>query len=224
MPPESPPVLQTETKTTTLHWVTALKLIIFLVSIALVTILVSQYFQESENVPIAILTVDGSRSVALLNIKNGSVTQTDETDLNNQGVPNSEFKLSTGAVIALSSSGIVLRREGEGESTVLIASPVPPTARTPMTVWNDGAKIAWRSPADGSVQVFERSARGVYLPIFLSKGMRPNSLKLTSDGERLIIAKIEGKMTNIYLLSLQENETPRLVASISGFVTLVQTQ
>ncbi|MEK9177053.1 MAG: hypothetical protein AAB923_02035 [Patescibacteria group bacterium] len=131
------------------------------------------------------------------------------------------FVTRDGSSITLGPAGVVKLQGGKGgASGVLVASPVAPTARTPLAAWNDGQKVAWVSPVDNSLQVFERDERGAYLPVYLSKEVLVNSLGFTGNGSILVAAKIVADVTEIYAIRLEDG-TMLKITPVEGLASVI---
>jgi hypothetical protein len=106
---------------------------------------------------------------------------------------------------------------------LLLASPIPPTVPVAFAVWNDGEKIAWINPADNSVQVFERSARGAYLPAYLSQDLdAPNSIGFNDTGSAVVVTTSTVDATDFYAVDIQAQKFIK-IGSIPGYVSIIPT-
>jgi len=167
--------------------------------------------------------VSGARSLHALSVPSGTLSDT-EGDANAITTASSRlFREPDGSVITLDTPGVV-RYQGssKGQMTVLIASPTPPVLRTPLAVWGGGSRIAWVSPTDGSVQVFEKNRFGSYAPVALITNASPNSIGFTEDGSGLVFAVLREETTDIYLLSIS-TETVSSVTTLEGLVSIIPT-
>ncbi|MEN9390492.1 MAG: hypothetical protein RLZZ283_592 [Candidatus Parcubacteria bacterium] len=131
------------------------------------------------------------------------------------------YQRADGSVIGLTPAGVVMA-DIQNRTSVLIASTVSPTLRTPLAVWAGGDRIAWMNPADNSVQVFDRSARGTYLPSYLNTDLHPNSLGFTDDGSILVATALVGDTTEIYAIRLNSGSVSK-VSTIDGLASIVTT-
>lgn len=176
------------------------------------------------SVTLLVRSVDGGRSVETLSLANGSTAlRTDIDPKSMTTISTRTFELSDGSVVTLAPAGVIRKASPSAETgSVLVASTIQPALNTPLAVWGDGALIAWRNPADGSVQVFVRSARGAYVPFQLFRDVRANSLGFTEDGSVLVVGVIDGQSTSLYALSL-ENAGVHPIETITGFVSVVPT-
>ena len=178
------------------------------------------------SVHVLVRDVSGERTVQYLHVSNGTLTADPTVDPSTVTTTSTRlFRLSDGSVITLSNVGVSMRKgSSKGELSVLIASPTPPPMRTPLAVWGDGARIAWVSPTDHSVQVFQRNSRGVYIPIWISE--KPaNSIAFTEDGTELVMAFIQSVdssdrgQTSFEAVSL-DTKAERSITTITGLATV----
>ena len=173
----------------------------------------------SGEVTLLVRNSDGTRTLERLSLSDGTVSPLD-------GVPSDSittasmrvFRLSDDSIITLDKAGIV-RRTASGGMSVLVASPREPRARTPLSVFGDGERIAWVSPADNSLQVFERSTRGAYLPIY-TRAFSVGSLDFTDDGTTLIVSQIQSTGTIFYSIALDQG-TVETISSFTGIASIV---
>jgi hypothetical protein len=131
-----------------------------------------------------------------------------------------QFQLDDGSSILVEKAGIVSRTPGSNFFRVLVASPVVATTRTPIAEWGDGALLAWVNPGDSSLQVFQKTARGSYAPLYVQQGLHPNSFQFTKSGETLVVAKIVGESTDLYEISLESGTIERF-KTVEGLVTVL---
>lgn len=133
------------------------------------------------------------------------------------------FVLSDGSTITLNEKGIVeFSSDPQAPPKTLIVSPKQPTPRTIFTVWGEGKKIAWVNPGDRSLQVFERSERGVFVPVFLSKeDITPNSIGFNQDGTALVLADIAGESTDFYVADISSGSLTK-IGTMPGLVTIIE--
>lgn len=180
--------------------------------------------RASGNVTVLVRDGAGNRTVHTLSLNTGALIE--RTDVSGDTVVrdnNEVFILSDGSIIRLDPAGVIRLNQGPlGPVSVLIASPVAPTLSTPLSVWGDADRVAWMSPADGSVQVFARSERGAYLPVLLNHEIRPNSLGFSDDGSFLVAGVMRKDSTDFYALNLQNSKVSR-VGTISGLVSVIPT-
>jgi hypothetical protein len=171
---------------------------------------------------VLVRSVEGARSVENVSLTTGERMIQTGVDVDAITTLSARlFYMDDGTVVTIDSAGIVRKNMADAESaTVLVASAVPVSARTPLSVWGDAERIAWVSPADGSIQVFERNSQGAYLPIYLNTGMQVSSLQFTEDGASLVVSKIEDEQSLIASISLATGDVEP-VATIPGFVTVL---
>jgi hypothetical protein len=171
---------------------------------------------------------EGGSTLEFLSLSTKSMTPVEGADADALAKkPSGVFTLPDGSTISITPSGVVRQGANKGPTTLLVASAVPATEQTPFAVWQGGARIAWINPSDGSLQVFERSDRGTYAPLYLSVSVKANSLGFTQDGSVLVIAKahverqgpITTEISTIKVGSV--SETARAVATISGFARII---
>lgn len=154
----------------------------------------------------------GEQSFTTLNLRTGTRTPISE-------LPAPSF--SDESTLTLDVQGIAALGS-DGTRTLLVASPVPPSARTPFVQSADRTRLAWVSPADDSIQIFERTERGAYVPLTLITSERANSLAFTPDGTVLAFARVESEETHIFAIELGADRA-HLVAQLPGFATLIET-
>jgi hypothetical protein len=183
--------------------------------------------QLTGTIHVIVRAADGSRSINTFSLSSKSLTILPDIDASLiSGGASRTYRFPDGSAISLAPAGVVLADSDENVS-VLIASPVSPTLQTPLAIWNEGARIAWVSPADQSLQVFERSARGTYLPIYLGTSDKVGSLGFTEDGTVLVIATVDvekggGSITELSAVDLSTpTKSSRFVASIIGFASII---
>lgn len=170
-------------------------------------------------------TVDGERALHNVFLKDffiGPLTGADKLDESAYKKQES-FLLADGSTITLNEKGIVeFSTDPKAPPKTLIVSPKQPTPRTIFTVWGEGKRIAWVNPGDRSLQVFERSERGVYVPIYLSKeDITPNSIGFNQDGTALVAADIAGESTDFYVADIA-SETIIKIGTMPGLVTIIE--
>lgn len=169
---------------------------------------------------ILVMTEDGVRTIETISLGTGERTVTARDTEINASIFNT-FYMQDGTLITVDSPGIVRKNGTDVESTVvLVASPVPATNQTPLAVWNDAARIAWVSPSDGSLQVFEQNARGAYVPLFVDQNLSVESLQFAKDGQSLVVSIAYGAQSEVAVLSLTTGELEP-VAAIPGFVSVL---
>ncbi len=226
MPPDigqvqAMPASQPKDSSTKILWSVVLVVVVLAVALAAFTFFAPRV---SGNVTVLVRDDTGNRSIHTLSLDTGELTERsdvsgeitvrDSTDV---------FILEDGSVIRLDPAGVIRLNQGPlGPVSVLVASPVAPSLGTPLSVWGEADKVAWMSPADGSIQVFGRSPRGAYLPQYLSHDMRPDSLGFTEDGKVLVASRIEGDMTTFYAIALSSQAVVK-VATISGYASVIPT-
>lgn len=192
---------------------------LILLTLVLSAIAVTYQSTQMDDVRILLRSDDGGRGVYTLSLSSGAL-QSDETSrqTTNSG---GKFVLSDGSVLALEPAGIV--RHGADQSfSLLVASTVSPSPRTPLAIWHDGQRIAWLNPADGSLQVYEKTPRDTYAPLLVQKDLLPSSIQFSEDGNTLILTKLSAGMTDFYTLTLRSGEVQKRT-SVTGFATLTQT-
>lgn len=197
----------------------------FLTFISL-TILIAAFFQAwdagpSGSVTVLVRTADGVREVVTLGLRSGVFESRADADPSAITTMSARlFTLDDGSVITLGTPGIV--QKGDTSISVLVASPVAPLMRTPLTVWDQGTRVAWVSPSDGSIQVFARTSRGAYVPTLVLDSLFPNSLGFTDDGASLVAGVIAENETAFYHIAL-DTGTITHVATINGLASVVPT-
>ncbi|MBU6310598.1 hypothetical protein KGO06_01540 [Patescibacteria group bacterium] len=128
-------------------------------------------------------------------------------------------RLSDGSVVSIAPMGLVKRvGSSTGPLTLLLASAVPANPRTPFAVWQEGARIAWRNPADGSLQIFA-DQNGAYQPVAVIPEIRPSSLAFTEQTGTLLAAVIDANATTVYRIDV--GREPTTIATFTGLVTLL---
>lgn len=177
---------------------------------------------ETRSAALLVRAEDGSRSVQSISLSTGAVTALPTVSLEGMNSRSLRtFTLADGTVLAVEASGIVRRVPDSTDGfTLLVASAVPTSPLTPLSVWGDGMRVAWVNPADRSIQVFEKNERGVYLPVFVRAGIPASSLQFTADGSALVVAKIGLSDTDVSLVPLDSTEV-RHVARVPGFATVI---
>ncbi len=201
----------------------------FLLSFITITLAVSALFAQWDeevqgSATLLVRSVEGERSVLTVSLPWGALSPRDDLDPSSITTMSVRaFSMDDGTVVTLSNAGIVRQKPADTKSTnLLVASPVVPALRTPLSVWGNADRIAWSSPADGSIQVFEKTPRGAYTPFFLNRDVQPNSLQFTEDGNGLVVAKLHQDSTTIYSVSLLTGKVEE-VATITGYVSVVPT-
>jgi hypothetical protein len=220
MPPEM-------TKPVNAHVWGTLLLLVMCATVVLASAYFSVFPKETAGVRILVRDSTGARAVYHLSLPAG--TKTEETGVDAESistVPSRIFRLADGSIVTLNDTGVVTRQgNSKGPLSVLISSTERPTLKTPFAVWGDAEKIAWVNPADNSLQVFERTARGTYNPVFLDSTIRANSIAFTEDGGTLIVAQVRATQTGesttefhiVDLTTLSVTST----ASVTGFATII---
>lgn len=198
--------------------------LLFMILGTIVAVAVQQlwFSPESGAASLLVRSADGTRTVQILSLETGSLTV--RPDVSTEGISSRTlrtFALPDGSVITVEPAGIVRKQPGDAQSvTLLVASAVPPTALTPLSVWGDAEKIAWVNPADNSIQVFEKNERGVYLPVYVRSDVPVSSLQFSAYGDALIVAKIGLSDTSVSVISLT-NDSVRPVTAVPGFATVI---
>lgn len=172
-------------------------------------------------VRVLIRAESGERSLATLSLSGGGTTPAsgDPTQITTASLR--IFREEDGSVLTLDKEGIVRLAGGsKGQKSVLVASVAPPPARTPLAVWNKGARIAWVNPADGSLQVFEKTSFGSYAPIALYAGVFANSIGFTEEGTVLAYAILGESSTDVYAFNL-ESQTITRVTTLEGLASIL---
>lgn len=195
------------------------KVLLYLIGIIFVfsAIWVS-YTSQGADVSVLVRGVDGERAVYSLSVPDGELRPQAGEGADDEIAQ--EFALSDGSQLSIGTAGIVSEAPGSRAFRVLVASPVAATARTPLAVWGDGARIAWVNPADTSLQVYARTERGTYTPVYVNQDLRPNSLQFTKDGSSLVVAKILGGNTDVFDIMLESGAIER-ITTIEGLATLL---
>lgn len=179
--------------------------------------------RPSGEVTLLVRDLDGTRHVSTLTLNDGSLTSRVDIDPSEITTLSARvFALSDASVVTLGTPGIIRYGGALPSTSVLVASPVAPLLTTPLSVWGDGARVAWVNPTDRSVQVFVRSEQGSYLPGYLNGEMRPNSLGFSDDGQTLVLGKIEGESTKIHAVRLSTGAVTH-IATLRGFISVVPT-
>ncbi len=169
-----------------------------------------------------LLSPEGERHVTNFSLSSGQLSSRQDVDATTLRLDdvNKSFALSDGSVITVEPAGIV--RKTTGTNALLVATPVAAFGKTPLAVWNDGARVAWVNPADRSLQVFERNSRGTYLPLYLNKDMRANSLGFTDDGSVLVAAKLGSENTELVAVDLATG-TASSAGIVEGHAAIVSS-
>ncbi len=174
-------------------------------------------------VTLLVRDLDGTRRVGTFSLREKAFSERTDVDASEITTISARiFALSDASVVTLDTPGVVRRGGGQDGMSVLVASPVSPFLNTPLSVWGDGARVAWVNPADRSVQVFVRSERGAYLPGYLNRDFRANSLGFTDDGSTLVLGKIAGDTTEIHSIKLS-NGRMQHITTVPGFASVVPT-
>ena len=197
----------------------------FLITFMTLTILLVAFISQwdkglSGSVSVLVRNEDGTRFVESLNIATGTFTPMNDIDATTITTLSARtYTMDDGSVITIDTPGIV--RKGKYTVSVLVASPVPPPMRTPLAVLQEGALVAWLSPADQSLQVFERTSRGSYIPTYLHEDLVANSIGFTEDGTVLVFARIEeDATTSFYGIELESGVITKLT-SIHGLASVI---
>lgn len=174
------------------------------------------------SVSVLVRNADDTRAVYTLELRSKSLSETVGVNPNSiTTVSTKTFFLIDGSKIMLNDAGIV-HTIGDQISSVLIASPVAPVLRTPLSVSNEGARIAWMSPADNSIQVFDKTERGAYVPVYLNTELRVNSLGFNEDGSVLVASRMLESTTEIYAIHIDSGRVT-LLSTIEGLASIIPT-
>jgi hypothetical protein len=176
------------------------------------------------SVAVMVVPEDGEPSYQLLSLATFSLAPLPEAHIlrvTEAHTDRSTHVLSDGTSITVTEAGLVRDfMNAKREPQILVASPLPPRRMTPFAVWNDGQRVAWVSPADYSLQVYERSMRGTYLPLFLGEELRADSIVFSVDGTHVVAAAIGETTTDIHLIDVPENSIEH-VATLPGYISLI---
>jgi hypothetical protein len=169
---------------------------------------------------------DGARDIETYSLADGTAVLTGVSADTITPDSTKVFTLKDGSVVTLDPAGIIKIKGGpKGPVSILIASTVPPTDRTPLAVWNDGEKIAWVNPADSSLQIFAKNSRGTYLPVYLAKDVKVSSLGFTEDGTILAFTTLSVQKSGEAAteISAVDLVTPTLtsVSTMNGFISII---
>lgn len=138
------------------------------------------------------------------------------------GVLKNRFSVPTPeGTVSVDSSGIILTN-ASGKKTI-VASAAVPRDHTPIAVSKSGDMVAWVAPADRSLQIFRRSAKGVYMPIHLGPKSQVASLAFTPDGAYLVttLATIDAG-TEIRALNLTTGASTTIATSPDLIIVINQ--
>jgi hypothetical protein len=202
------------------------KVVLTFITLTLIVSAIFVRFNSGNNgfVTVLIRAEDGTRTVSALNI--GTTALSERADVDSSTVTTQSirsFYLTDGSTISIDTAGVVQRVGADLMSTrVLVASPAAPHPRTSLAVWGEGSLIAWTSPADNSIQVFEKNDRGAYVPFYLNNDLHPNSLSFTDSGDMLIVAILGGASTDIVGINLK-NGAIKKITTLDGLVSVVPT-
>lgn len=226
MPPDvgqvqAMPAPQPKNSSTKILWSIIAIVVVLAMALAVFTLFAPRL---SGNVTVLVRDEAGNRTVHTLSLDTGKLTERPDVSGETAVRDSTEvFILADGSIIRLDPAGVIRLNQGPlGPVSLLVASPVAPTLGTPLSVWGEADKVAWMSPADGSIQVFSRSVRGAYLPQYLTHDIRPDSLGFTEDGKVLVASRIEGGKTIFYALALNSQAIVK-VASVSGYASVIPT-
>lgn len=229
MPPEQKTASASEVRSTHGGHLRTIFIIVILVAVAAGVALIQYSLPPLKNftgsVTVVQRSVDGDRALHNVFLKDffiGPLTGAEKLDESAYKKQES-FSLADGSTITLNEKGIVeFSADPKAPPKTLIVSPKQPTPRTIFTVWGEGKKIAWVNPGDRSLQVFERSERGVYVPIFLgNKDITPNSIGFNQDGTALVIADIAGESTDFYVAEISSGTLTK-IGTMPGLVTIIE--
>lgn len=197
-----------------------------LLSFISLTIIVSALFFAFEpdvrgSVSVLVRGLDDSRAVYTLDLATERLTERSDVlpDVFTTRAMRT-YTLDDGSVVSLAPQGIV-RRDSPSSDTyqVLVASPVEPRETTPLAVTNDGSRLAWVHPADSTVQVFERTTRGAYVPVYVSAPFRLNSLGFVEGGAQLVGSVYGSQSTALFVFDMTEDAVQ--AGSLNGFASIV---
>lgn len=177
--------------------------------------------RPSGTVTLLVRDLDGTRHVGTFSLNEKAFSERTDVDVTEITTISARvFALSDASVVTLDTPGVVRRGGGQDGVSVLVASPVAPFLNTPLSVWGDGARVAWVSPADRSIQVFVRSQRGAYLPGYLNRDLSVSSLGFTENGDTLVVGRMDRDSTDLYAIKLTNGRVIKLT-TLPGFVKVV---
>ncbi len=204
--------------------VTALVLAVLIIGGGYLTWYTGLFNSAEGSVSVLVRSVDGAGSaVSDLNLASGALTARGDVDPASVSSESMKiFALADGSYITLSPSGVIKKDDTAKTEQLLVATAIAPLPRTPLAVWGDGARLAWVSPADGSVQVFERTEHGSYAPLYLTQDLLVNSLGFSTDGSTLVLAKIGAESTDFYTVDLASGTIKKLLA-LTGLASIIPT-
>jgi hypothetical protein len=186
-------------------------------------IYLTQYGGAVGSVEVLSRALTGERALYTLKLPSGHLSTLDGDANAITTTSNRLFREDDGSIITLDKVGIVRFQGGlKGPKSVLIASVREPSPSTPLAVWNKGARIAWVSPSDGSLQVFTKTTNGSYTPTYLNTTIRPNSLGFTADGNQLVLGVLGQTKTSIYTVLLWSKVLTN-ITTLDGYVSVVPT-
>ena len=189
----------------------------YLITLAIVTasLALALFAPRSETLTILQRTESGS-ALFSLNIDSGALEPLPDAAPTTE--PLAFVRLPDGSVVSMAPMGLVKRTGSTtGTLTLLLASAVPANPRTPFAISQDGTRVAWRNPSDGSLQIFVAS-NDTFIPIATHPTVRPTSLAFTTEGT-LVAAVREAEATTIYRSDVGNGMSP--IASITGLVTIL---
>lgn len=194
---------------------------LFFITIVIVGTGIYNIFSVDETAVQALVRMpDGTRSIVHISLQSGRLVRTD-IDAGAVVIPQLH-RLDSGSVVQLSATGVVEHVGGtDGPLSVLVASPVAPTVRTPLTVTRDGARLAWVSPTDNTLQVFSRTARDTYIPISITKTSGISSVGFSPDGTEVIFGAFSDEKTVVSVLNI-ETGAVRVLGTYDGFINIIR--
>ena len=226
-PPVTPqPIIEMHvppTKHHTVAIVSSILVIIVLVGIALVLHSL-KVPAATGSVTLLVRAADGSsRTVETFSLGDQSLTPLPGLNANNISNATQPTVLSDGSVIALDPAGVIKLLGGpKGTVSVLVATPVQPHPSTSLSVWGDGALLAWVAPTDRSIQVFRKTDRGIYTPMYLNSALTANSLGFTATGSSLVFAHLLDNSTELSMLDFATGNVVQL-KTIDGLASIIPT-
>ncbi len=194
---------------------------LIIATISFVAFTVSYSNHVRGEVRVLVREESGARTLSMLDIVSGALRSA-PGDANAVTSQTSRiFREEDGSILTLADPGIVRYAGGTGGAlSVLVASPLPPGPRTPFAVFAGGERLAWVSPADGSLQVFEKSELGTYLPVLFVESLIPNSIGFTADGTALVVSVYGEQATDVYVLDVVTQKINHLI-TLTGLVTVI---
>ncbi len=108
------------------------------------------------------------------------------------------------SAVSLTERGIIRISGNGGPETALISSPIF-IIDTPITVSRDGLRIAWVSPSDHSIQVFEKRSEGTYGSVMVIANTAPTSIAFNEAGTHLLLATSVEAGTQIEIIDIKKS-------------------